>query len=131
MEAASCWCSDYDSDGPKVFEEFYVRRSRKPHTCCECREPIAIGSTYVCTEGLWDGSWSRYRTCVVCNRIREDYCAAPYGQLWPYLESALGTDYVTGEDTRESRERLSIRRHVSHQRQVLGLDVTMSDGRLA
>lgn len=56
------------------------RKARKSHTCCECRGKIAVGETYELVTGLWEGSWSTFKTCPDCLPVRcalaatEDSC---------------------------------------------------------
>jgi hypothetical protein len=94
MEASFCTC-DYDTPSPVPYAET-IRRARKPHTCCECDEPIQPGQQYQHASGRSDGGWFRYHTCIPCSRIARDYCA-PFGHLRAQIRELLGFDYVTGE----------------------------------
>jgi hypothetical protein len=90
MEASFCSCDQ--GDWPEVFEK-RVLRARKRYRCCECGSVIGVGEMYERVSGLWDGRWARYKTCVVCARIRRDYCA-PFGYLRETIWEGLGTDIV-------------------------------------
>lgn len=57
---------------PELYSEKMVK-ARKSHKCCECRNLIHKGETYQLAKGLWDGSFSAYRTCAACATIRADY----------------------------------------------------------
>jgi len=104
----SCDCSidPYDYDCPDVFNERMIK-ARKPHKCCECGAVIQVGDRHELVEGLWDGSWSRYRTCRACKTIRNHYCpngsiyGGLKGQLWECLEMDYVTGFATGDDDDE------------------------------
>lgn len=55
---------------PDVFNQKVVR-ARKQHECCECRMPIYPGEEYERVEGLWDGGWDCYKSCLSCAGWRE------------------------------------------------------------
>lgn len=91
----SCSCRIND-DGPAVSSEKIVT-ARKKHICGECGEPIAPGEKYERVSGLWDGHWSRYKTCLPCSRIRDDlFTCFIYGELREMVLEDYGFDYVTG-----------------------------------
>ncbi len=78
----SCSC---DFDGPDIFNLIEVSKSRKEHTCYECRKLIPIGSLYYKHVGLWDGSWDEYKLCEPCQDLMESLAAlgfcTGYGDL--------------------------------------------------
>ncbi len=90
-----CCCATYGYDPPDVFDESTVRAA-KPHTCCECGDPIHKGTPYVRSKGLWDGRWDTFHTCVPCSRIRESMCNPPFGMLVETVWDCLGMNYVDG-----------------------------------
>ena len=55
---------------PDCYTERKVK-ARKKHRCCECRSEIAPGEHYVAFSGIWDGECSRYKTCLLCNSLRD------------------------------------------------------------
>ena len=57
-------------EGPSAYWETYPK-ARKEHTCCECLSVIAKGEKYQLFEGVWDGEFSRYRTCLICADVRD------------------------------------------------------------
>jgi len=58
------------SDHPSVYScEKPI--ARKHHKCCECRRPIFPGQQYELFKGLYDGLWSRFKTCQRCVRVRD------------------------------------------------------------
>lgn len=85
-----------DNDPPAVYTQA-MRRARSPHVCCECRMPIPAGNTYEHVDGLWDGRWEHFDTCLFCSRRRTETQAAlraagecdriPFGDLWGDLSS--------------------------------------------
>jgi len=93
----SCACT-YDYEPADVYQAKEVK-ARKSHTCYECDGEIARGETHEVVSGLWDGSWSRYRTCLLCVRIRDDLCGCGFifGALRETIREDFGFDYVTGE----------------------------------
>lgn len=57
--------------------------ARKPQVCCECGDPIRPGDRYEFVSGCWDGTWSSFRTCLVCHEIRTRFSCEGwvYGRL--------------------------------------------------
>lgn len=60
----------YDAEPPVVWRESKPK-ARKPHCCCECNGTIQPGERYSFFEGLWDGRFSNYRTCLDCEELRK------------------------------------------------------------
>lgn len=54
-----------DYDPPSLFEQRMIK-ARKTHTCAECGAKIQQGETYEHIKGLWDGTFSTFRTCGLC-----------------------------------------------------------------
>jgi len=46
-------------------------KARKTHMCCECLRTIERGETYEQVSSLYDGRWSRFKTCKHCLIARE------------------------------------------------------------
>lgn len=92
----SCVCS-IDYEGPSV-SSVKVVKARKAHKCCECGETIQPGERYEVYSGCWEGSWDTHKTCLPCQRLRDDLCRCGFvfGQLREAVGEALGMDYVTG-----------------------------------
>lgn len=59
-----------DCDPPTLYNQSWPT-AQKAHRCCECSKAIAPGEKYQRVEGLWDGEWNTYKTCVSCARLRE------------------------------------------------------------
>lgn len=95
MTSCDCSLATNDFDGP-AFTETKIVKARKQHLCCECQEYIEPGKQYECTSGLWDGSFSRFATCLPCMRIRKHYCPHGwiYGELRNTLIECLDFDYL-------------------------------------
>jgi hypothetical protein len=88
-----CVC-DFDSgyDSPSVCTEKIVV-ARRDHVCCECGETIKKGEKYERVKGLWDGDWDTYCTCIICSKIRDDYCSTwVYGELWEQMRYCFGDE---------------------------------------
>lgn len=89
---SDCICL-YGSEGdlPEFYDERWVV-ARKPHTCHECRRPIAIGQRYYRVTGKWDGDVNSFRICADCQDIQQSlYCDGSYsfGTLWSDIEDQL------------------------------------------
>ena len=100
----SCSCEvDTDSNG---FSQTEMRRAAKVHCCCECGNDIVKGELHEHSTGVYDGGWYRYRTCLGCQRIRDDLCRCGfyYGSLREITRECLGFDYVTGDLERWAAE---------------------------
>jgi hypothetical protein len=96
MEAELCSC-DFDYDG--VVAEFHNERihtAKKKHRCIECDEEIQVGDTYHYVVQKAEGHIYQMHICVLCERIRSNFCA-PYYMLRDTISENLGFDYVTGE----------------------------------
>ena len=94
----NCDCSIDIDEGPEFSTEKIIK-ARTPHKCCECKQEIKPGEIYERVTGKWDGELSTINTCLICSRIRQDYCSHGYefGGLREALWECLGTDYITGE----------------------------------
>ena len=92
-----CPLSGSDGDGPSVFDQS-TPRAAKEHSCSECGKPIERGQRYELAKGLWDGSWSTYRTCLLCAEIRDHFACNGfyYGQLWEDLRENFFPDMRAG-----------------------------------
>lgn len=102
MEHCTCGVDVEPSD----LQRTTTVRARTTHRCCECGDTIAKGGTYEVIDALNDGSWSRYKTCELCVRIRTDLCPRYYyyAGLRELIMECLGFDYVTGELARWARD---------------------------
>ena len=59
---------DCDADFPE-FVRVSTPTARKQHLCCECRQPIEVGSQYVYTVGKWDGEIDTVKQCLSCSDL--------------------------------------------------------------
>lgn len=64
-------CGYDDAERCSVFDET-ERKSRKAHTCDECRKPIPVATKYMRIKSLFDGSWSTAAIHLECWRAREE-----------------------------------------------------------
>jgi len=64
-------CSKISDEGDDENAVDIVRqcKANKRHTCCECDGLIAVGDFYTINEVLYDGSWSRHKTCEHCKAL--------------------------------------------------------------
>lgn len=86
-------------------EPYFIRQrivtARKLHWCVECNESIEPGDRYELTNGMWDGEFGTHKTCLPCQRIRDDLCSDyTFGGLREAVMDCHGVDYITGEDFR-------------------------------
>jgi hypothetical protein len=73
-------------------------KAAKDHRCCECRETITKGTKHEVVKGMWDHSWSTYRTCLSCVEIRNHFACNGwiYGQVWSDIEENMFPDMKAG-----------------------------------
>lgn len=86
-------------DAPATTSNVVVVKAVKDHRCTECRETIPKGSKYERVKGLWDGSWSTFKTCLSCVEIRDHFACEEgweYGSVWPQLEENFFPDMKAG-----------------------------------
>lgn len=57
-----------DYDKPVIFQQF-LRTARKEHKCYECGSKINTGKQYLKTQGLWNGEWENFKTCMDCREL--------------------------------------------------------------
>jgi hypothetical protein len=94
----------YDGVSPAV-HTVTSPKARKVHYCSECAVEIQIGEVYERSEGLWDGTFYTFKTCVRCQAVRnavtkaeeaagcfgsEAFC--PHGELLEYLRELSTVD---------------------------------------
>lgn len=92
-----CPLSSNDGDSAECHSVSTVKAA-KDHRCCECRETIAKGARHEVVRGMWDHSWSRYRTCLSCVEIRNHFACNGwiYGQIWSDIEENFFPDMKAG-----------------------------------
>ncbi len=61
-----------DVEMPQAFTK-KIRRSRKEHKCCECKQVIKVGSEYEYCSGIWEGQPDSFKTCASCADVRDHY----------------------------------------------------------
>lgn len=91
---------DVDHDSYAELHSERVVTARKRHKCGECGDMIEPGEQYEIVEGLWDGEWSRHKTCLPCRNARRDLmCSFCYGEIWADIE-----EYFTEEADFEDKD---------------------------
>jgi hypothetical protein len=82
------------NDMPAVYNETFPK-ARKQHKCCECHRDIQPGEKYQRSEGLWEGEWMTFKTCMLCYDLRKKiafslpYDEAPaFGELREWAQEA-------------------------------------------
>ena len=80
-----------DAEMPSVFSDT-IKKSRREHKCCECRQPIKVGEKYHLSKVCWEGEWSEYKTCLSCDELRDelkyDDELPPFGYLSEWAHEA-------------------------------------------
>lgn len=87
-------CDEY----AKVFERSYPR-ARKDHECYECRDTIKRGELHCRINMLFDGAWSSWRECSLCEEIFAHFSCGRggvSGTLWDDLEENFFPDMRMG-----------------------------------
>ena len=90
-----CIDMDYDSDENK-FHWAEVRKARKAHVCCECRETIPAGARYEHVSAKSDDCVWSAKTCPTCLEIRQSLVCGSWinGQLWEEIENGVFPAWV-------------------------------------
>lgn len=86
-------------DCPATVHTKLVVKAAKDHVCDECREAIRKGDRYECFKGMWDGSWTTYRTCLSCVEVRDHFACGRgwlFGEVWTQLEENFFPDMKAG-----------------------------------
>lgn len=85
-----CVCMDLEPGDVCTLNRMKIRKARKQHECCECRETINPGEEYCHESSLFDGGWATHKTCMSCKRIRDDCmkCGWLWGEMWDELHEA-------------------------------------------
>lgn len=98
LEMIMCSCDDV---GPTAYWENHPV-ARIEHKCCECHSPIEKGEKYQYIKGVWDGAFMTYKTCAICEKVREEayfeggMCIC-FGDLW----ETVGSDFEYAATTEE------------------------------
>ncbi|OEU66208.1 MAG: hypothetical protein BA863_09200 [Desulfovibrio sp. S3730MH75] len=91
-------CDIGESEPPSFCRESNPK-ARKQHVCCECGSTIDKGEKYQRVEGMWEGDFATFKTCMFCIEAKEKsyengdytrYEGIPFGQLW----ECIGMDYA-------------------------------------
>lgn len=90
MQCSCNVASDVDECGLTFIEET-LRCARKQHRCFECGRTISPKEVYEHARGMWDGSFSTYKTCIDCYSIRRAMFKNGwvYGWMWNDIHSFL------------------------------------------
>lgn len=58
------------NDMPSCFST-KVRKAKKTHKCCECRQQINPGDEYRYSSGIWDSEPESFKQCLTCAAIMD------------------------------------------------------------
>ena len=98
MSEAMC-CALSGGDEQAEMSDHTVRTARRDYLCCECRGSIQKGTKYEDYRLLFDGSWSKYRTCLLCVEIRDHFACNDgwtFEFVWEQLEEYFFPDMKAG-----------------------------------
>lgn len=95
-----------DADFVDVYES-EIRRSRKGHTCCECRQFIGLAEEYEHTFVVYDGEPHSYKTCLHCKEARDAFFDRDwiFERVWEDITDYI--DAVRGDITEDCLSELS------------------------
>ncbi len=85
MECATVSCSM--DDGIATILQDKIVTAAKEHCCCECRRTITMGEKYKTEVTLYDGRIVRYKTCLDCISIRDEFFSE--GWYWEAIKEML------------------------------------------
>lgn len=94
-----CDCSYDDGERCDVYNETFPV-ARKTHACCECGADIPPHQKYHKYSGHWNNKWNTYKTCLICYKIRQEYCynGFMFGHLRDVLQDCFDIDYLMIQD---------------------------------
>jgi hypothetical protein len=97
MSGMAC-CPLSTGDIESTCSSIALRKARKEHRCCECRETIAKNAKYEYVSGIWDRTPSAWKTCLSCVEIRDHFSCEGwvFGELWNDLEENFFPDMKAG-----------------------------------
>lgn len=83
-------CIGYEGGDFSALWDEVIRTARKPHKCGDCGRTIQPGERYELISSLYDGSWSKYKTCHECAEIADAFMCngRVVGQLWDLMWDA-------------------------------------------
>jgi hypothetical protein len=85
-----CYCDD---EMPTLYSESNPT-ARKQHVCCECGSMIDPGEKYFRSEGLWDGDFLTFKTCGICQNIKNEALAEGVECIaFACLYETVGSDF--------------------------------------
>lgn len=93
-----CPLSDGDGDEPTI-HDVTTPCAGKDHRCFECGETIERGSKHELVKAMWDGHWSKFRTCLSCVEIRNHFSCGNgwiYGEVWSQLAENFFPEMKSG-----------------------------------
>lgn len=102
----TCGCNygydgDYDLDPADIWEEGRVQKSRKPHRCSECGDPIPPGSRYCYARMLAEGEWTSFARCLTCAALAELYATTTKTcPVWGWLKDSVEDAGIDWHDFR-------------------------------
>jgi hypothetical protein len=100
MSCEVCIGTDDIGDPAELYSQAMVK-ARIPHRCCECGGQIEAGSRYERSRGRWEGKWFTYRTCLLCQEIRDVFtCGESYFHLglWEDMREIAFPELTTATD---------------------------------
>ena len=90
-----CACNhcDLGENTPRM-QRCKIRRARKEHICCECKDTINSGCHYEYYSLLYDEGWGHHITCMACVALRSDMYGPNgcwyFGELFDDFQECYG-----------------------------------------
>ena len=97
----ACICVNVDDGDRCDFVNQTYPKAKKRHRCTECFSWIEQGETYERVAGKWGDHFSTFKTCSICQQIRDDLfeCGYFFGEIWERIhEMYCGSVWTEDED---------------------------------
>lgn len=85
-------CACIEAAGDDYAESLYTKilTARKAHKCGECYRAIQIGEQYEMCTLLFEGEWSRCKTCSDCRSVTNAFfCGFTFEAVWQDLRNSF------------------------------------------
>lgn len=99
--------------------------ARKTHRCCECGHVIIYKEQYERVAGIWDKSWSHYRTCLLCREVRHVFACGEgftFTTLWNDMREYAFPELTTASECFRELSAAAKERVLSEWRRWKGLE---------
>lgn len=85
-----CACIEATGDDYAESTHTNILTARKPYKCGECYRQIQPGEQYEMCTMLFEGDWSRCKTCLDCRSVTNAFfCGFTFKTVWQDLENSF------------------------------------------